>query len=30
VQVRAVPYAVWGNRGEGPMRVWVPVATAGR
>lgn len=26
VEVRAVPYAVWGNRGEGPMRVWVPAA----
>jgi len=28
VGLRAVPYAVWGNRGEGPMRVWVPVTTA--
>ncbi|MFD6177579.1 MULTISPECIES: glycoside hydrolase family 127 protein [unclassified Isoptericola] len=30
VAVRAVPYAVWGNRGEGPMRVWIPVAEAPR
>ena len=22
----AVPYFLWGNRSEGPMRVWVPVA----
>ncbi|MFI2103887.1 glycoside hydrolase family 127 protein [Isoptericola sp. NPDC019693] len=28
--VRAVPYAVWGNRGEGPMRVWIPVAAPPR
>ncbi len=28
--VRAVPYAVWGNRGEGPMRVWTPVAAPPR
>ncbi|MCA5892512.1 glycoside hydrolase family 127 protein [Isoptericola sp. NEAU-Y5] len=26
VTLRAVPYAVWGNRGEGPMRVWIPAA----
>ncbi|GAA1713761.1 glycoside hydrolase family 127 protein [Isoptericola hypogeus] len=26
LSVRAVPYAVWGNRGEGPMRVWMPAA----
>ncbi|MFC6080147.1 glycoside hydrolase family 127 protein [Sphaerisporangium aureirubrum] len=25
----AVPYFLWGNRSEGPMRVWVPVTTAG-
>ncbi|MFE5341471.1 glycoside hydrolase family 127 protein [Isoptericola sp. NPDC056578] len=30
LQVRAVPYAVWGNRGEGPMRVWVPAAASAR
>ncbi|MFE6969328.1 glycoside hydrolase family 127 protein [Isoptericola sp. NPDC057653] len=30
VAVRAVPYAVWGNRGEGPMRVWIPVAAPPR
>ncbi|GAB3151316.1 glycoside hydrolase family 127 protein [Microbispora hainanensis] len=23
----AVPYFLWGNRSEGPMRVWIPVAT---
>lgn len=28
VELRAVPYSVWGNRGEGPMRVWVPVTSA--
>ena len=22
--VIAVPYALWGNRGDGPMRVWLP------
>ncbi|MEU6427144.1 beta-L-arabinofuranosidase domain-containing protein [Microbispora sp. NPDC046973] len=22
----AVPYFLWGNRSEGPMRVWIPVA----
>ena len=22
--VMAVPYALWGNRGDGPMRVWIP------
>jgi DUF1680 family protein len=25
----AVPYFLWGNRSEGPMRVWIPVAAAG-
>ncbi|MFB4274357.1 glycoside hydrolase family 127 protein [Nonomuraea sp. MTCD27] len=25
----AVPYFLWGNRSEGPMRVWIPVADAG-
>jgi DUF1680 family protein len=24
VSLLAVPYALWGNRGEGPMRVWTP------
>ena len=24
----AVPYALWGNRGDGPMRVWTPAAGA--
>jgi DUF1680 family protein len=24
----AVPYALWGNREAGPMRVWVPVSSA--
>ena len=23
-----VPYALWGNRGDGAMRVWVPRACA--
>ena len=23
VQLRAVPYALWANRGEGEMRVWL-------
>ncbi len=22
----AVPYALWANRGAGPMRVWLPLA----
>ncbi|GHG46971.1 hypothetical protein GCM10011331_07390 [Flavimobilis marinus] len=26
VKLTAVPYADWGNRAPGPMRVWVPVA----
>ncbi len=26
LQLTAVPYFLWGNRSEGPMRVWVPVA----
>lgn len=25
-QLTAVPYALWANRGVGPMRVWLPVA----
>jgi DUF1680 family protein len=25
-RVLAVPYALWGNRGDGPMRVWIPTA----
>jgi DUF1680 family protein len=25
----AIPYFLWGNRKPGPMRVWLPVATAG-
>ncbi|MFC7380661.1 glycoside hydrolase family 127 protein [Sphaerisporangium rhizosphaerae] len=25
----AVPYFLWGNRTEGPMRVWIPLATTG-
>jgi DUF1680 family protein len=24
VPLVAVPYALWGNRGDGPMRVWIP------
>ena len=24
VSVLAVPYALWGNRGDGAMRVWTP------
>jgi DUF1680 family protein len=28
--LRAVPYAVWGNRVQGPMRVWIPAALAER
>jgi DUF1680 family protein len=24
VRLLAVPYALWGNRGEGAMRVWIP------
>jgi hypothetical protein len=24
VQVTAVPYFAWANRGVGPMRVWLP------
>jgi len=27
VSVLAVPYALWGNRGPGAMRVWVPALT---
>ena len=26
VALLAVPYALWGNRGDGPMRVWTPAA----
>jgi Glycoside hydrolase family 127 C-terminal domain len=26
VAVAAVPYFTWGNRGGGPMRVWIPVS----
>jgi len=26
VRLVAVPYALWGNRGDGPMRVWIPTA----
>ncbi|MEV0390641.1 beta-L-arabinofuranosidase domain-containing protein [Nonomuraea sp. NPDC050643] len=25
----AVPYFLWGNRSEGPMRVWIPAADTG-
>ncbi|MBP2330367.1 DUF1680 family protein [Kibdelosporangium banguiense] len=25
----AIPYFLWGNRKPGPMRVWIPVRTAG-
>ncbi|KAA9376062.1 glycoside hydrolase family 127 protein [Microbispora cellulosiformans] len=25
----AVPYFLWGNRSEGPMRVWIPIAASG-
>jgi uncharacterized protein len=25
-RLSAVPYALWGNRGNGPMRVWIPTA----
>jgi uncharacterized protein len=24
VSLLAVPYALWGNRGDGAMRVWTP------
>ena len=24
VTLRAVPYYLWGNRGENEMRVWIP------
>jgi DUF1680 family protein len=30
VTLTAVPYFLWGNRTEGPMRVWIPVASAPR
>ncbi|MFI7225164.1 hypothetical protein ACIBO5_18275 [Nonomuraea angiospora] len=26
VRLTAVPYYAWGNRQEGPMRVWIPEA----
>jgi len=26
VQLFAIPYYAWGNRGIGPMRVWIPMA----
>jgi DUF1680 family protein len=26
VNLLAVPYALWGNRGSGAMRVWIPLA----
>ena len=29
VTLTAVPYFMWGNRSDGPMRVWIPVAPAG-
>ncbi|MFI5887517.1 glycoside hydrolase family 127 protein [Streptomyces sp. NPDC051554] len=29
VQLTAVPYGVWGNRGSGAMRVWFPERTEG-
>ncbi|SEG96756.1 hypothetical protein SAMN05444920_11073 [Nonomuraea solani] len=29
LELTAVPYFLWGNRSEGPMRVWIPVADAG-
>ena len=24
-ELTVIPYALWGNRGEGPMRVWIPL-----
>lgn len=30
VSLTAVPYYAWGNRGMGSMRVWMPVAAAGK
>ncbi|MEU5658531.1 hypothetical protein ABZ802_23350 [Streptomyces sp. NPDC047737] len=27
-ELTAVPYAVWGNRGAGAMRVWIPLEGA--
>ncbi|MFC5826444.1 glycoside hydrolase family 127 protein [Nonomuraea insulae] len=29
LELTAVPYFLWGNRSQGPMRVWIPVADAG-
>ena len=26
VELTAIPYAFWGNRTEGAMRVWIPVS----
>ena len=26
VELTAIPYADWGNRAAGPIRVWVPLA----
>ena len=28
--ITAVPYALWANRGGGPMRVWLPLAEEGQ
>ena len=25
-ELTAIPYAFWGNRTAGPMRVWIPLA----
>ena len=25
VELTAIPYALWGNRGDGAMRVWIPI-----
>jgi uncharacterized protein len=27
LELTAIPYALWGNRDEGPMRVWVPTGS---
>jgi DUF1680 family protein len=29
IPLTAVPYFLWGNRTTGPMRVWIPLQTAG-
>ena len=26
MSLTAIPYALWGNRTPGPMRVWIPLA----